>query len=428
MTLPKKVVARFEIVTPMFLGDADQEAAGIREASIKGALVYWWRALNYASFVQESGGNLTDALTAMQTREQALFGGGKHGQSAVLLKVDPRPILQKCNQGQVLNGESGEPVGEGTRYLGYGLMGAFGADAGKLSHSCFRSGNFKVSLIFRKSIVADGADDVDVVQNVVPALKAIGLIGGLGARKRRGWGSVALLSLKGAEEWVAPTTPEGYIEELNRLIGEAARDQIGARFPLTAFAKETDIRVGTVQNANALTVLNDLGEGFQRYRAWGHNGKVGGQDSEMNFQADHDWFKSGKGRPTKDIFKDKAGQEHSTASLPKRAAFGLPHNYFSRRGASNGSNLQMNVKAASGESDRRGSPLIFHIHKLSDGRCFAVASYFPTLFLENAKITVNKDTKDYHFEPDTIINFLNGIRTTGGHANPAYFPNESVLS
>lgn len=40
------ITATFEIVTPMFLGDADQKATSIRPTAIKGALRFWWRALN----------------------------------------------------------------------------------------------------------------------------------------------------------------------------------------------------------------------------------------------------------------------------------------------------------------------------------------------------------------------------------------------
>ena len=35
-----------EIVTPLFLGGADPNKAELRAPSIKGALRFWWRALN----------------------------------------------------------------------------------------------------------------------------------------------------------------------------------------------------------------------------------------------------------------------------------------------------------------------------------------------------------------------------------------------
>ena len=150
MTLPQKISARFEIVTPMFLGDAQQKATRISEASVKGALVFWWRALSYAGLVAAAKDDQTAALKAMQLREQALFGGAKRGQSAVLFKVRHLPGLPRCARGEDLTDDNNAVVGTGARYLGYGLMGAFGATAGKLDRSCFTGGSFSVDLILRK--------------------------------------------------------------------------------------------------------------------------------------------------------------------------------------------------------------------------------------------------------------------------------------
>lgn len=393
MTLPKKITARFEIVTPMFLGDAEQEATRIREASIKGALVFWWRALNYSRLVQENRGDLNKALRTMQAREQVLFGGGDHGQSAVLLKVCRKPILQLGKKQEFLTDSNNNGVEGGACYLGYGLMGAFGANAGELERPCFTRGSFKVDLVFRKTVTKVDGKEVDVVRNVVSAVKAFGLLGGLGARNRRGWGSVALSSLEGAGDWVAPTTREGYTLMLKRLMAGATRTQVGRHFHLTTFAKETDIRVGTMQDADALAVLNALGEGFQRYRAWGHMGKVGGKDSEKNFPDDHDWFRK-EGR-----FKNTRGNY-----VPERVSFGLPHNYSKTFGIT-----------ANGDFDRRASPLMFHIHKAGI-KCFAVALHFPVRFLPKDKVSVwhrkqdNKTPQSFVYSPNVIDDFLNNQR------------------
>ena len=44
---PQKITASYQIVTPMFIGDAQQKATGISPASVKGVLRFWWRALNW---------------------------------------------------------------------------------------------------------------------------------------------------------------------------------------------------------------------------------------------------------------------------------------------------------------------------------------------------------------------------------------------
>jgi hypothetical protein len=43
----KTLQATYRIVTPMFIGDAEQKATDLRPPSIKGALRFWWRALNW---------------------------------------------------------------------------------------------------------------------------------------------------------------------------------------------------------------------------------------------------------------------------------------------------------------------------------------------------------------------------------------------
>ncbi len=45
--MPEKITARYRITTPMFIGDAAQQASGISPAAVKGALRFWWRALNW---------------------------------------------------------------------------------------------------------------------------------------------------------------------------------------------------------------------------------------------------------------------------------------------------------------------------------------------------------------------------------------------
>ena len=83
--------ATFRIVTPMFLGGADQESdTGIRPPSVKGALRFWWRALNWGRFRAETE---TDeaALGDLHKEEARLFGSAADdnggGQGTFLLRV-----------------------------------------------------------------------------------------------------------------------------------------------------------------------------------------------------------------------------------------------------------------------------------------------------------------------------------------------------
>jgi CRISPR/Cas system CMR-associated protein Cmr1 (group 7 of RAMP superfamily) len=69
------LLASFEIVTPMFLGGADPKTPqGIRPASVKGALRFWWRALNWARVAALHSSDQNAALRQLHQEEGWLFG------------------------------------------------------------------------------------------------------------------------------------------------------------------------------------------------------------------------------------------------------------------------------------------------------------------------------------------------------------------
>ena len=70
---PHVIRATYRIVTPMFIGDVEQHATGISPASVKGALRFWWRALNWGSIRTDTRSD-EDALKALYASESDLFG------------------------------------------------------------------------------------------------------------------------------------------------------------------------------------------------------------------------------------------------------------------------------------------------------------------------------------------------------------------
>lgn len=450
----RTIIATFEIVTPMFLGDADHQATRIRESSIKGALAFWWRALNYSRFVDEAGGDPNVALKSMQKQEQELFGGPK-GQGGVLLQVadieNPKVL-----DSQTILGEDGNnvanprphddrTVGVGARYLGYGLLNAYYSpardgkpkkEAGELDRSCFKlDQSFTIKLVFKRSL--SKSDVVDIIR----ALEIFGLLGGLGSRIRRGWGSVTMVKMVpdnifGLDEWCCPKTVDAYEKKLKKIIGDSNLNHCGSNFKVTAFSRKTDIRVGDDKDINPLVVLDRLGIGFMKYRSRGKpKGKaggytnrdtgnyIGGFDVDASFIEDHDWY-----HRTKDTDPKSVDAENWA---PMRTAFGLPQNYSKYYGVT-----------ASEENDRRASPLMFHIQKI-DNCYYPVAAFFPNRFLPADKCAVWKDKqdishkkdKDYIFDPDVISDFLNGYThqddkmrkpASPPMTNP-YFPSKKVF-
>lgn len=456
--------AEFDIVTPMFLGDADQKATRIRESSIKGALAFWWRAKKFASLFTTDNPSeieITGALAELQEREKRIFGSVK-GRGIFDLRVTHGPTVDdilRSGRGQVLTKrcdvrrspdircrphEYGGSVGHGARYLGYGLITAFATKheqtvwapaksyGGQLDRDCFRLGrSFSLQIRFRP--LCSEIDRTDAL-DVKAAVKLFGLLGGLGSRARRGWGSVALSQLSGGDEWMAPTSLSEYRKNIKDLIGEKVPHCSGTKFPLTAFAREMRIRTwlnGRSRDEcrdfyNGLDALNDVGEGLLCYRARGKlDGgvqKVGQIKVDASFVDDHDWYRK------ENKFADERG-----SYVPLRTAFGLPHSYHRVFGV-----------GAPAPNDRRASPILFHIHKIG-ATYIPVALLLPTKFLPdnivgraeaecvfigNPSAVHHPATNQYAFDKAVITDYLDGKkhvdRGTWTGANQRYFPGEDI--
>lgn len=71
-----------ETITPLFLSGADSVTPELRAPSIKGALRFWWRAIN---------GHLN--LKTLKERENAIFGGvDGSGRSKVIVRIAPKEV------------------------------------------------------------------------------------------------------------------------------------------------------------------------------------------------------------------------------------------------------------------------------------------------------------------------------------------------
>ena len=348
--MPEKIEAKFEIVTPMFLGDGETKRLSdtLRPASIKGALRFWWRALQWPK-IRSKLLNDVAALKALHTEEAHLFGAAAKensavGQSSFLLQVRLQtPLTFK----EINSVHPDFSSAAGARYLGYGLVEAFNGkntQQGRLIRPCFNLAQcFTVELRSRKPLDP----------SVIKAIKCLGLLGGLGSRARHGLGSVALKEITG-DDISIPKDKESYSNELKKLLENTQHPDCP---PFSAFSNHTRID-RLLQEPSALGVLNQFGEEQMRYRSWGHDGEVLGKPSEKNFSDDHCWYK------TKDKRSFKIEKFH-----PERVVFGLPHNYSQQ------------VQVTTEDNSRRASPLFFHVHKLSDGDFIGVSVLMKAAFL-----------------------------------------------
>ncbi len=166
-----------EILTPMFLGGADQNAE-LRAASFKGLLRYWWRV---------AFGYRFHSAPDLYSAEAKLFGSpdDDSGKSKVIVQVVPGDNLTVSKAGfKKLKGiKHSEVKGGEVNPLNY--LAGMGLIKGAVQHSYFLPGGH-----FRLMITARPKD----IEIVLSLLKAFGTAGG---RSRNGWGSLNISAKNG---------------------------------------------------------------------------------------------------------------------------------------------------------------------------------------------------------------------------------------
>ena len=359
----RMIEATYYLSTPLFCGGADQEPE-LRLPSFKGVLRYWWRALAWFQYDGD--------LQKIQKKENYLFGSAAAGQSRVLLRLLPQekepqiihkgkltrsrqsqdPAVERAvKRGPTPRSREFQDPGEGARYLGYGVM-----NAEELTRACLMAPwEFTVQLRVRPL----DEDESDLKLLVEDALVALGTIGGMGSKSRKGYGSLVLQSLRidSTERWREPKSMEALDNAIRERFSRYRKQPALPEF--TAFSSRArHVLLSSQETKQPLELLNLVGKELVRYRSWGRDGQLSSREpSEKNFKDDHDLMK-------------KLSKERT--KHPRRIAFGLPHNYGSKK------NQQVGPEDSS--MNRRASPLFIHIHQCG-GKPVAVLSFLPARFL-----------------------------------------------
>lgn len=353
----------YQLVTPAFLEGfkTEKQYIRLRESSFKGLIRFWWRALAYTHYGTD--------IKQIHKKESELFGSTTSRSSVLFLPTDDADISVP---------DSYECFDKpGIKYLGYGLV----PPSAKIPyiHAALR---FTIRLISRN----------DFDPWLINALKILGLIGGIGRRSRRGFGSVAIVDIKQNQEiiWQAPHTLEDFGRTLREILPEP---DLAIGMPsYTAFGPQTTIYfLGQSHEDSVFPLWDEVGSQFQRYRSFGRNGRVGQYPAEKNFQDDHDLM---------------LHADQGVNKAPRRSIFGLPQNYRFSAGKT------LTVKPSRKSRERRASPLIFHFHQLKPGEFIALASVFPAKFLnkEHPEISINGFSVSGSIEKDypVIAEFIEG--------------------
>jgi CRISPR-associated protein Cmr1 len=317
--------ARFEINTPMLIGGANQNQAELSVKAIKSAIMFWWRVANHGV----CKGNLAE----LHRQERELFGSTSAISSIRMslqcdTKLDSNTLCKQINADYLLGQD----------------MDA--REALKPNQP------FSLRLLSKKKIDT----------SVINAVKLFGLLGGLGAKALKGFGSIQLIELTSTANQDQPQTidiGDDYISQLSNFINISPAKPASVNISQIPCIEHCRLDI-TEPEQSAEAVM-------QKYSIALHQYRTNSKPSYNNFKEDCDWFMR---------------REHVDDNYhPERAVFGLPHNYFVN--IPGGANLKAEVKPAS--FTRRQSPLQFHVHKLEDNQWVGVLLYFKSVFLPSTQ-------------------------------------------
>lgn len=173
----KTITFTCETITPMFLSGADGKTPELRPPSIKGALRFWWRAMN---------GHLP--LKELKEKEGDIFGDTSK-RSLVIIRC----------QFQALQTETNLPV----------------PHKDFMKQKSFAVGQtFSVTLGLTRESKNFGLEELSAVFEVAC------ILGGLGKRVRRGMGSVQVIDSKKGDSLIRkyPKVTLGYLEQRMKLL------------------------------------------------------------------------------------------------------------------------------------------------------------------------------------------------------------------
>ena len=228
MSVFKTMDVKCEIVTPLMMHGSNPKRAELRAPSIKGALRFWWRA------IQEE-----DDLARLKIREGLIFGDTER-KSPILLNVQHTLIPLKNNK-QVYDKYNSKP---GIQYLFYPLnMNKQG--------TLFESGSFSMTIRYRGDV-----KNIDIEKELIETLNYLNFFGNIAGRGRRGAGSVKfknekLLSFTGNSK-----------KEFAQFIKEHFPKRSGRNY--SKFAKTVYV---FDPKSNWVEALESIGKPFKEFRS-----------------------------------------------------------------------------------------------------------------------------------------------------------------
>ena len=348
----KAIKVTLETVTPLFLGGADPRGEPeLRAASIRGALRFWLRAL--------LGGVIGDKdLDALRKAESAVFGSTDTGASPVVVRIKSHSAKTiSFSQLAQWDNTLRNYLRPGIAYLFFSAR----QTSDEPERYAIRGGTtFELEFTLRL-----GADADYAFEQAYAALWLLTHLGGLGARSRRGAGSLQVTQVHGnvpnsalPSLEIRASTPEQLqaelqegLSKLRKSVGGSASVDCPSRFDVL-HPNACKIWVVGKEFSSWEAALDAIGQRMQQFR----------------------------NRREPDYQNVKNAVQGKTLTQPvERAAFGLPIVFYYR-----------SLKGAKGtlegeRHDRRASPLFIHVTRLSNRKYALVLTFFQAQLLEEGE-------------------------------------------
>lgn len=244
LTIMHTITFTCEVATPMFLSGTDGSTPELRPPSIKGALRFWWRAMN---------GDM--GVAALKQEESRIFGGGGENgtRSLVTITIEKRSLLT-CHSGAM----------EIAQYSGIGYL--LYSTIFMQKRDCFVPGS-EFSISFSSYYP-------ELLETTVKAFACLVFFGGLGSRSRRGAGSVYVKNIEGNAKGhlhtvlkVFDTTGIDTCEELKKHIDKHLKPFIGSSSAVGSYSSLNRASLYVMDRQNDwMLALETIGATFKKVR------------------------------------------------------------------------------------------------------------------------------------------------------------------
>lgn len=392
-------------VTPAFIGGGDDKEAdtslqykgrkprhrqigpggdSLRIPSLRGVLRFWLRA-------KEDPRD----LDVLKKKEASVFGSADTGQGLRL-----RPIGRPAWTKEIIT----SPAGDAKAYLGYGPMNYNDETRQFSTHNKF---TFRDAIPAGTAFSFAASGTKQQIKELRNCLTLLHLFGGIGARSRRGWGSVKIES-EGIASVAMPEKPEGLREWFEELLDDVWQEShrpshIAAPPPYSAFSEKTGIRLTPVLEGDYLPVFDQLYRQFAEVRLWDYRSRGRGS-----------WKRSVMAQDDHDLEGKDAKDPKALTDVPQRLAYGLPYSPKSRN---SGWEISYHGRLANASktderewTTRRASPLFLKVHQFAPNRHFGVALHLDAQFFGDSNLEIGAEGKPKTLPtpgPAAIHDFLN---------------------